>query len=197
MFERRETDRRDLAEWQMDRNQNVRLGCLGLGVKILEIDLVEIFIWPMSVKPVGVAPDRFAFIAARPGQGGAERQPGIFPPAFSFGNPAEDILVDQVAVGIDEMRLRGNVGRYRDPEAVGLGDFIHRLGGRPNFGRIGDGNAVYILPESLPTDLGNLGNKILGHSAPLLTTLLFLLLAVVCRVVWFCSQPNIPIDSDR
>ena len=147
----------------------------------------------MAVEAVGIAPHRLAFVAAGAGQGRGQCQAGILPPAFTLGDPAKNVLVEKVALGVNEVRLGGNVGADRYAETIGLCDFMERFGGRPDFGRIGDGNALQIFGKTLAPNLGNLGNKIFGHRPSLLATAIIFIRGVVAPFGFAVNQTPLSI----
>ena len=136
-IERIEADGADLAEWEMHRHRDRRPRHRP-AFKIGEIDRSQVGIGLAQVKAPGVHPERLAFEAAGGGQRRIERDPRIAPPHLLAARPAEHVLRQQVALGIDRGALVGNVVGRGGTHPAFHRDRMQRLGCRPDIVRTVD-----------------------------------------------------------
>ena len=131
LVHRREADRGDLAEGQVHRHDDRGMDQRALA-EIGQVHFLEIFVAPAAVHAGLVAPEGLALVAAGARQRRVEREPRILPPAFAIGHPAEDLAVDDRAIGIDHRLLGRDVVARRDAEAARLCHLVQRDGSVAN-----------------------------------------------------------------
>lgn len=112
---------------QVRRDHDRRLAQCPL-LEIGKVDLGEVVVAPAGVEAAGVDPEGLAFITAGARQRRMQREAVILPPARAVIEPAEDIGVEDRAIGIDHRFLGGNVVAYGDLHPPFLRDAgeVHR-----------------------------------------------------------------------